>query len=66
MGDAMSQMRAVSKSGLEPIWAGWLTIVSSLDSSCYDQARSKRSRFIILFHATTKSCRNFSWESSHA
>jgi hypothetical protein len=32
---------------------------------CYDQARSKRSRFITLFHTATKSCRNFSWESSH-
>jgi hypothetical protein len=30
-----------------------------------DQARSKRSRFITLFHAATKSCRNFSWESSY-
>ena len=30
-----------------------------------DQARSKRSRFITLFHTATKSCRNFSWESSH-
>ena len=33
--------------------------------SCSDQARSKRSRFITLFHAAMKSCRNFSWESSH-
>ena len=33
---------------------------------CYDRARSKRSRFMTLFHAATKSCRNFSWESSHA
>ena len=32
---------------------------------CFDQARSKRSRFITLFHAATKSCTNFSWESSH-
>jgi len=31
-----------------------------------DQARSKRSRFITLFHTATKSCRNFPWESSHA
>jgi AcrR family transcriptional regulator len=31
----------------------------------HDQARSKRSRFITLFHAATKSCTNFSWESSH-
>ena len=54
------------KSGLEPISSGWLTILSSLSSSCYDQARSKRSRFITLFHTATKSCRNFSRESSHA
>ena len=33
--------------------------------SSYDQVRSKRSRFITLFHAATKSCRNFSWEPSH-
>ena len=33
---------------------------------CHDQARSKRSRFMTLFHAATKSCRNFSWESSEA
>ena len=32
---------------------------------CYDQLRSKRSRFIILFHTATKSRRNFSWESLH-
>ena len=32
---------------------------------CYDQARSNRSRFMTLFHTATKSCRNFSWESSH-
>jgi len=31
--------------------------------SDYGQARSKRSRFMTLFHAATKSCRNFSWES---
>ena len=31
----------------------------------YDQARSKRSRFITLFHTATKSCTNFSSESSH-
>jgi hypothetical protein len=30
---------------------------------CYE--RSKRSRFMTLFHAATKSCRNFSRESSH-
>jgi len=34
--------------------------------SGYDQERSKRSRFMTLFHTATKSCRNFSWESSHA
>jgi hypothetical protein len=38
----------------------------SIASSFYDRVRSKRSRFITLFHAATKSCRNFSWESSHA
>ncbi len=27
---------------------------------CYGQARSKRSRHMTLFHAATKSCRNFS------
>ncbi len=32
---------------------------------CYDPERSKRSRFITLFHTATKSCRNFSWESSN-
>ena len=32
----------------------------------HNQERSKRSRFITLFHAATKSCTNFSWESSHA
>ena len=32
---------------------------------CDNQARSKRSRFITLFHTATKSCRNFSWESLH-
>ena len=31
-----------------------------------DQARSKRSRFMTLSHATTKSRTNFSFESSHA
>jgi iron(III) transport system permease protein len=31
---------------------------------CCDQARSKRSAFITLFQAATKSCRNFSWASS--
>ena len=31
---------------------------------CRDQARSNRSRFITLFHAATKSLRNFPWESS--
>jgi hypothetical protein len=34
--------------------------------SGYDPARSKRSRFMTLFHAATKSCTNFSCESSHA
>ena len=34
-------------------------------ASAVRQARSKRSRFITLFHTSTKSCRNFSWESSH-
>lgn len=33
---------------------------------CYDKARSKRSRFMTLFHAVTKSCTNFSRESSDA
>jgi len=33
--------------------------------SLSNQARSKRSRFMTLFHAATKSCKNFSWESSH-
>ena len=28
------------------------------------QARSKRSAFITLFQAATKSCTNFSWASS--
>ena len=36
-----------------------------LDESV-DQARSKRSRFMTLFHAATKSRTNFSWESSLA
>ena len=31
-----------------------------------DQTRSKRSRFITLFHAATKSFTNFSLESAHA
>ncbi len=31
-----------------------------------DYARSKRSRFMTLSHAATKSCTNFSFESSHA
>jgi hypothetical protein len=31
----------------------------------YDPERSKRPRFITLFHTATKSWRNFSWESSH-
>jgi hypothetical protein len=31
-----------------------------------DQARSKRSRFITLVHAATKSFTNFSFESAHA
>src|SRR5580692_12705714 len=31
-----------------------------------DQARSKRSRSIILVHAATKSFTNFSFESAHA
>ncbi len=40
-----------------------------LNNCCFcesfiNQARSKRSRFITLFHAATKSCRNFSRESS--
>ena len=35
------------------------------DVYAHDQERSKRSRFITLFHTATKSCRNFSWESSH-
>lgn len=30
------------------------------------QARSKRSRFMTFSHAPTKSCTNFSLESSHA
>ena len=30
------------------------------------QSRSNRSRSMTLFQAATKSCRNFSWESSHA
>ncbi len=34
--------------------------------NCCNQTRSKRSRFITLFHTAMKSCRNFSWESSHA
>ncbi len=32
---------------------------------CCDQERSNRSRFITLFHTATKSCTNFSSESSH-
>jgi hypothetical protein len=32
---------------------------------CYDQNRSKRSRFITLFQAATKSSINLSWESLH-
>jgi len=32
----------------------------------YFEARSKRSRFITLFHAATKSFTNFSFESAHA
>ena len=31
-----------------------------------DHARSKRSRFITLFHAATKSFRNFCWPSEQA
>ena len=31
-----------------------------------DQTRSKRSRFMTLFHAATKSRTNFSFASSHA
>ena len=31
-----------------------------------DHARSKRSRFITLVHAATKSFTNFSFESAHA
>jgi hypothetical protein len=34
--------------------------------SVFDQARSKRSRFMTLFQAATKSCRNFSRESAQA
>ena len=34
--------------------------------ACDAQARSKRSRFMTLFHAAMKSCTNFSWESSLA
>ena len=64
-------MRGISplrgfKYGLGPICVWCLTTLSSLATSCYAQARSKRSRFITLFHAATKSCRNFSWESSQA
>jgi len=39
---------------------------AGIAASCYDQATSKRSRFITLFHAATKSFRNFSCESSQA
>jgi hypothetical protein len=35
-----------------------------VDVFCYDLARSKRSRFMTLFHAATKSWTNFSCESS--
>src|SRR5438477_11483688 len=46
--------------------ASWLS--GSRGASCdgVDQARSKRSRFITLAHAATKSRTNFSFESSHA
>ena len=40
------------------------TITNVLSYS--DQARSKRSRFMTLFHAATKSWMNFSCESSQA
>jgi hypothetical protein len=39
---------------------------SSADPGTPDQAMSKRSRFITLFHAATKSRTNFSFESRHA
>ena len=32
----------------------------------FSVTRSNRSRFITLFHTATKSCTNFSTESSHA
>jgi len=37
----------------------------ALEDFYCNQARSKRPRFITLFHTATKSFRNFSWESSH-
>ncbi len=33
------------------------------NAASYAVYSSKRSRFITLFHAATKSCKNFSWES---
>jgi len=43
----------------------FLVAIAALHAA-FPEARSKRSRFITLFHATTKSRRNFSWESLHA
>ena len=46
---------------------GQVVMVFSPDGTkVVDQARSKRSRFMTLSHAATKSRTNFSFESSHA
>jgi hypothetical protein len=61
--------RAAYRRPLEPVVYAYhfcRPVRSHRRRSCHDQARSKRSRFITLFHAATKSCTNFSWESSEA
>ncbi len=42
------------------------TAVATRKRYSYDQARSKRSKFITLFQAATKSLINFTWESAVA
>jgi hypothetical protein len=51
------EVRAEEETGLGLLSSATL---SSIVRLCYDQARSKRSRFITLLHAATKSFRNFS------
>gem|GEM_PF-4010351 len=69
------QFAGVGTSSLESPAGGWNRVLAPFLSSgrnpdatlsCYLQARSKRSRFMTLFHAAMKSRTNFSFESAHA